>query len=289
MNMTREHTTGPQVFQPAELISADPALRGLGVECSPSAETSEVFVVEAVESLAARETPGPASVEGPGLDGSVDAMVTPASNGSVAAEVAAENAAWISGLSCGDARGDQTRRKLFDFLLRVARVEARWRCPKSVLTGPELDDLAHQAAADAMLVIVEKINTFRGDCRFTTWAYRFAALIVGSKISRHPWHRHNRPFHAEDWLDSAAWSGDQPEVDFEAREMVAVIHRVVAIDLTPHQREVLIASIADETSADDLAQRLGSNRNAIYKVLFDARQKVKLALRAEGFAGPSRR
>ncbi|MBO0813237.1 MAG: sigma-70 family RNA polymerase sigma factor [Microlunatus sp.] len=158
-----------------------------------------------------------------------------------------------------------------------------------MLSGPELDDLAHQAAADAMLLIVQKIDTFRGDCRFTTWAYRFAALIVGSKIRRHPWHKRNRPFQAEDWLDSPAWSGDEPEVDFEAQELRSAIQRVVMTDLTPYQREVLIASAVDEASADDLATRLGSNRNAIYKVLFDARQKVRRALRAEGFAGPSRR
>lgn len=207
----------------------------------------------------------------------------------MAAEIAAENAAWVRDLSSSDVLGDQARRQLFDFLVRAASVEARWRSSYQVLSGPELDDLAHQAAADAMITIVEKIDTFRGDCRFTTWAYRFAALIVGSKVRRHPWHKRNRPFHAEEWLDSPAWIGDQPEVDFEAQEMRAIVRRVVTKDLTPHQREVLIASVIDETPADDLATRLGSNRNAIYKVLFDARQKVRLALRAEGFAGPAPR
>lgn len=208
-------------------------------------------------------------------------------NGSaVTAEVAADNAAWMSGLGRGDAAGDRTRRKLYDFLLQAASVEARWRSPYLVLNGPELDDLAHQAAADAMITIVDKLETFRGDCRFTTWAYRFAALTVGSKIRRHPWHRQNRPFHAEDWLDSPAWSGDQPEVDLEAREMQSIVQRAVMQDLTPYQRTVLIASIVEEISADELATRLGSNRNAIYKVLFDARQKIRRALRAEGFIDP---
>ncbi|WP_195909289.1 RNA polymerase sigma factor [Microlunatus sp. Gsoil 973] len=204
------------------------------------------------------------------------------------AEVAAENAAWVRDLSSGGVPGDQARRRLFDFLLRAASVEARWRSSQVVLTGPELDDIAQQAAADALITIVRKLDTFRGDCRFTTWAYRFAALIVGSKVRRHPWHKRNRPFRAEDWLDSPAWCGDQPEVDFEAQELRDVIHRVVMKDLTPHQREVLIASVIDQTPADDLAARLGSNRNAIYKVLFDARRKVRLALSAEGFAGPTR-
>ena len=202
----------------------------------------------------------------------------------VSADVAAENAAWVRDLSSDGVAGDQSRRRLFDFLLRTATVEARWRSPYGVLNGPELDDLAHQAAADALLVIVEKVGTFRGDCRFTTWAYRFVALIVGSKIRRHPWQRHDRPFRVEEWLDSPGRSGDQPELDFAAKELGAVLRRVVMRDLTARQREVLIGSVVEHTSADDLAERLGSNRNAIYKALFDARRKVRLALSAEGFA-----
>ncbi|MBO0813297.1 MAG: sigma-70 family RNA polymerase sigma factor [Microlunatus sp.] len=243
-------------------------------------------MVEAVERMIADGAPVGTASQPSRVGGGMGDVARPAST--VAAEIAAENEAWISGLTCAGTRGDQTRRQLFDFLLRAARVEAHWRSTYTMPNGPELDDLAHQAAADAMIAVVEKIDGFRGDCRFTTWAYRFAALIVSSKIRRHPWHKPNRPLHAEEWLDSPAWSGDQPEVDFEAREMVAVFHRVVTTDLTPRQREVLIASIVDGTRADDLAQRLGSNRNAIYKVLFDARHKISNALRAEGFAGPSR-
>lgn len=253
------------------------------------AGTPEGSMVEAVGSVMAGDAPGFAAARGSCSDGRDDAVGMCAGNGSVAAAVAAENAAWIHDLSSGDLSGDQARRRLFDFLLRAASAEARWRSPYSVLSGPELDDLAHQAAADALLLIVEKIDTFRGDCRFTTWAYRFAALIVGSKIRRHPWHRRDRPFQVEEWLDSPGRSGDEPEVDFEGRELGSVIRRVVMTDLTAHQREVLIGSIVDGTSADDLAKRLGSNRNAIYKALFDARHKVRLALRAEGFAGPARR
>jgi RNA polymerase sigma-70 factor (ECF subfamily) len=219
-----------------------------------------------------------------------ETTATPALHGAgVTPEVAAENAAWVRDLSSGGASGDQARRELFDFLVRVASVEARWRSPYLVLSGPELDDIAQQAAADAMITIFQKLDSFRGDCRFTTWAYRFAALIVGSKVRRHPWRNANRPFQVEEWLDSPAWSGDQPEVDFEAREMRSAIQRVVMTALTPHQREVLLASVIDGAPAEDLAVRLGSNRNAIYKVLFDARQKVKLALRAEGFVGPARK
>lgn len=251
---------------------------------TPARSAAEVLEVAAAKKTRTVATLEPTDPD-PGDQSSVAILPTSA----VTADVAAENAAWVRGLSCPDALGDQTRRQLFDFLLRAASIEARWRSPYRVLNGPELDDLAHQAAADAMLTLIRKIDTFRGDCRFTTWAYRFAALTVGSKIRRHPWHKHNLPFHVEEWLDSPAWSGDEPEVDFEAREMRAIIGRVVAAELTPHQKEVLIASIVDETPADDLAERLGSNRNAIYKVLFDARQKIRKALRAEGFAPPSRR
>ncbi|WP_195909287.1 sigma-70 family RNA polymerase sigma factor [Microlunatus sp. Gsoil 973] len=199
------------------------------------------------------------------------------------AEIAAQNAAWVAGLSRNDAVGDRTRRELFDFMLRAARTEARWRSAHLSLNGPELDDLAHQAASDAVITIVDKVGTFRGDCRFTTWAYRFAALIVGSKIRRHPWHRRIAALQAEDCMDLPARVGDEPEANFDARELQSVVRRIVAEELTPYQREVLVASTVEETSAEDLALRLGSNRNAIYKVLFDARQKVRRALCAEGF------
>jgi RNA polymerase sigma-70 factor (ECF subfamily) len=239
--------------------------------------------------MTAEAVPSTTTVGRSGFNRGLEPFAPTAAKLPVAADVAAENAAWIRDLSCRDVAGDEARGRLFDLLLRTSRIEARRRSPYSLLAGPELDDLAHQAAADALLLIIDKIDTFRGDCRFTTWAYRFAVLIVASKIRRHPWQRRDRPVQVEEWMDPPGRSGDEPEVDFEARELGSVIQRVVMTKLTARQREVLIGSAMEEASADDLAERLGSNRNAIYKTLFDARHKVRLALRAEGFAVPARR
>ena len=84
---------------------------------------------------------------------------------------------------------EETVVRLHDLLLRVARGEARRRRGQLSIGGPELDDLAHQAAADAVLAVVAKVGQFRGDSRFTTWACKFAIYQVSTKIGRHFWQR----------------------------------------------------------------------------------------------------
>jgi len=83
--------------------------------------------------------------------------------------------------------------------LRVARAELRRRAARLRIAGPELDDLAHQAAADALLAITGKLGQFRGESRFTTWAYKFVIFEVSAKIGRHFWQRPTVPMEAEDW------------------------------------------------------------------------------------------
>ncbi|HEX3460275.1 MAG TPA: hypothetical protein VHT49_05180, partial [Acidimicrobiales bacterium] len=99
----------------------------------------------------------------------------------------AESVAWVEGLrSVGPVR-DATTVRLYELLLRVARSEARRRSPQLGIVGPELDDLACQAAADAVVLVVAKAGDFRGDSKFTTWACKFAIFEVSAKIGRHFW------------------------------------------------------------------------------------------------------
>jgi RNA polymerase sigma-70 factor (ECF subfamily) len=77
-------------------------------------------------------------------------------------------------------------------LLRAARREAARRGPRAQITGPELEDLACQAAGDALLAITRKAGQFRGESRFTTWAYKFVVFEVSAKIGRHFWHHPTR-------------------------------------------------------------------------------------------------
>ena len=87
----------------------------------------------------------------------------------------------------GRDRAERAAARLHELLLRVARRETRRRCDRLRISGPELDDLAHQAAADAVVAIIAKIGEFRGESRFTTWAYKFVMFEVSGKIARHFW------------------------------------------------------------------------------------------------------
>src|SRR6202035_5420126 len=99
----------------------------------------------------------------------------------------AESAEWLRTLR---GAGDQRERavdRLHELPLRVARGEMRRRSGQHPINGPELDDRAHQAAADALLAIISKLDRFSGESRFTTWAYKFVILEVSTKLGRHYW------------------------------------------------------------------------------------------------------
>jgi RNA polymerase sigma-70 factor (ECF subfamily) len=178
--------------------------------------------------------------------------------------------------------------KLHGTLLRVAGHElGRRRGGLGMISGPEFDDLVHQAAHDALLNILAKVDEFRGESRFITWAYKFVVFEVSAKASRHAWQR--QPPRADDdaWARLSDSLASQPAAQAEQQEQLAVLVDAVASDLTPRQREVFVAVALNDVPIDALALRLQSNRNAIYKNLFDARRKLRASLEAAGHPLPS--
>src|SRR6202008_585765 len=89
--------------------------------------------------------------------------------------------------------------RLHGTLLRIAQREVRRRAPRLQITGPQVEALAYQAPADALMAITGKLGQFRGESRFTTWAYRFVILEVSAKIGRHFWRRPDVRLEAADW------------------------------------------------------------------------------------------
>jgi len=199
-------------------------------------------------------------------------------------ELDAESADWLRRLSAGTgALRQQAERELHARLVRIALAEVSRRSASTPVTGPELTDLAHQAADDAMLAILAKLTGFRGESRFITWAYRFVILEVSSKLGRHYWR--NPPV----MLDAAQWErlpdrlGIDPARHAESAGILAEVRRVVEDELTAHQRRVFVAVVVDGIPLDAVAARLSLQRNAIYKVIFDARRKIRRALVANGY------
>jgi DNA-directed RNA polymerase specialized sigma24 family protein len=93
-----------------------------------------------------------------------------------------ESAEWLGALASKGERREAALARLHEMLLRIVHRECRRRGPRLRITGPELDDLAYQAAADALVAITRKLGQFRGESRFTTWAYKFVILEVSDKI-----------------------------------------------------------------------------------------------------------
>jgi RNA polymerase sigma-70 factor (ECF subfamily) len=190
---------------------------------------------------------------------------------------------WVEHLHADHPGHAQAAAKLHDVLQRAAFYELhRRRGQLGALSGPEFDDVAHQCADDAMMKILARIDDFEGLSRFTTWAYKFVIFEVSNKVARHAW-RHHPPStedlrwdHVPDAL--AIRPGDQAE----RREQLAALVKAIDADLTPRQREVFVAIALNDVAIDVLALQLDSNRNAIYKNLFDARRKLRASLAAAG-------
>jgi RNA polymerase sigma-70 factor (ECF subfamily) len=200
-----------------------------------------------------------------------------------AAALDPESAEWLRVLGGTGPRRDAALVRLHEMLVRIAHGEVRRRGPRLRITGPELDDLAYQAAADALVAITGKLGQFRGESRFTTWAYKFVIFEVSAKIGRHFWRRPTVPLEAEDWDRLPDRFGFDPARESEWRDLLGAVRRAVETELTPRQREVFVAIVLNDVPLDALVVKLGSNRNPIYKMMFDARGKLRAALVANGY------
>ena len=193
------------------------------------------------------------------------------------------NEEWLAALQSSGAARTAAVEELHGLLLRAARHEvARRSAAFAHVRGETLDDLANQAADDALVAVLGKLDDFRGASRFTTWAYKFALLEAGVRVRRRAWQDR------EVVLDPAGWTrlradAAGPEADAEQGELLAAIADCVADRLTAHQRQVLVALAIDGVPIDVLAERLDTNRNALYKTLHDARRKLRAELSARGF------
>jgi RNA polymerase sigma-70 factor (ECF subfamily) len=182
----------------------------------------------------------------------------------------------------GAARDDAIAR-LHALLVRVARGEAaRRRASLPVRAAEEVDDLCVQAANDALMAILSKLDTYRGTARFTTWACKFVILETSVRLRRHAWRERKVE------RDDGIWdrlSDQAPPIlkRLEDEQLICALHRAVNSHLTDRQRLIFQSVTMEEVPIDVLAERLGTTRGAIYKTLHDARAKLRRALTAEGY------
>jgi RNA polymerase sigma-70 factor (ECF subfamily) len=189
---------------------------------------------------------------------------------------------WVDRLRAEGAAGQAAVAELHALLLKAARFEVGRRGAELPhLRGGDHEDLAQQAADDALMAVLRKLDGFRGESRFTTWAYKFALLEAAVKVRRRAWQGREVPLADEAW--AALADPGSAGRGAEDAELFAALRKEIERGLSARQREVLVAVALNGVPIDVLAERLGSSRGALYKTLHDARRKLREALAARGF------
>jgi RNA polymerase sigma-70 factor (ECF subfamily) len=198
----------------------------------------------------------------------------------------AESLGWLRALSGTGSEREDAAERLHALLLRAARFEVARRMSLLHSGGDasHRDDLAVHAADDALVAIMRKLHTYRGDSRFTTWAYKFALVEAAAAVRKQQWRGREIALDAEGWerlLDDRRVS---PDVHAESSELMDAVREAIAEALTEHQRAVLVALALNDVPIDVLAERRATTRGALYKTLHDARRKLRTRLAEDGFA-----
>lgn len=183
---------------------------------------------------------------------------------------------WVTDLNGAGEAGQLALRHLHEVVLRASRYQV-WRL-RDLLPGAgvgELEDLAQQAADDALVAVLRQLTSFEGRSRFTTWAYKFGVYQAGAAVRRQAWR--NREVPLPDTLPLMDASPSPADLS-EAAQLASAVRDAIESALTPHQRRVALALLVEQVPIDVLADRLGTTRNALYKTLHDARHKLRIAL-----------
>jgi RNA polymerase sigma-70 factor, ECF subfamily len=187
---------------------------------------------------------------------------------------------WLHSLRAGGATRTEAVERLHALLLRAARYEAARRRRHMPHVREELEEIAHEAAGDALISVLARLDDFRGESRFTTWAYKFAVLETAVKLRKRAWQGRELPLEPEAWnlFSSVTFA---PEAAVEQNELLSALQTAVADVLTPHQRQVLVAVVLNGVPIDVMADRLDTTRGALYKTLHDARRKLREQLEGQ--------
>jgi RNA polymerase sigma-70 factor (ECF subfamily) len=194
-----------------------------------------------------------------------------------------ESLRWVSDLSDASPEREHAAERLHALLLRTARFEVARR-QRARYGTIDADDLAVQAADDALVAILRKLQSFRGDSRFTTWAQKFVVLEAAAKVRKASWRGRELPLEADGWAQLHDDGRACPDRQAETFELIGAVRDAIAEVLTDHQRAVLVALTLNDVPIDVLAERRDTTRGALYKTLHVARHKLRTRLAQDGLA-----
>ena len=160
---------------------------------------------------------------------------------------------------------------------------SKWLSPND----PHFDSLVEEVAQDTLLRVLDRLDTFEGRSKFTTWVHKIAVHIALTELRRRKW----RDVSLEDLIDDSSTpfipdlltdSGPGPERSAEQTDLLELVKKMIAEDLTEKQRQAMIAIGIHGMPLEEVARRMDTNRNALYKLMHDARLRLKQRIEQEG-------
>lgn len=196
-----------------------------------------------------------------------------------------DNDTWLADLRATDQRREAALQDLHNTLQRVLpRALARWLSPDTGHFEAFLEDVIQ----DTLVRVLDRIDTFEGRSQFTTWVYKIAIRIALNELRHRRWREVSL-----DGLEESADPEEMPSERFasadphpgtvlERKDTIALVKQIIEEELTERQRAALMAMAIQGVPMEVIARRMGTNRNALYKMLHDARLRLKGRLKREG-------
>lgn len=195
-----------------------------------------------------------------------------------------DNSEWLDALRSSGSSQASALSDLREILLSgLKRGLSKWLEPYS----PELEALAEDTVQQALIRILDHLDTFEDRSRFTTWAYKVAINLALTDLRRKQW----QDFSLEELLEpksedragrSLVDEESGPEATVEQRELMARIGAILEDELSPRQYSLMRAVALEGIPMEAIAQKMGVKRNALYKMMHDARLKLKRRMALEG-------
>lgn len=196
------------------------------------------------------------------------------------------NDEWLQALSQPGKPQQAALETLRDYLLRAVLVYLRYhRSDVSSWSSGDIHQFAEDAVQEALMAIRKKLDTFRGESKFTTWAYRFAVNKAASEL--------RRSRYLDTSLDSLQDGNENalkitfsdrrvvdPDAAAEQRSFMELLSQIIGEELSERQQRAVVGIHIQGRSMQEVAEELDITRNTLYKLLHDARRKIKERLQA---------
>lgn len=196
-----------------------------------------------------------------------------------------DNHSWLTDLRGG---GDQRDLALLDLREQMVRVLPKLISKYLSPNSEHFDAFVEDVIQDTLLRVLDRFETFEGRSKFTTWVYKIAIHIALSELRLKKWKEFSLDKLEEgqdpDSMPSEIFASEDPDPEekLERKNAIMLVQKIIQEELTPRQRSIMMAINVNGVPLDVVAERTGTNRNALYKMMHDARLKLKRRLEREG-------